>query len=151
MAIRPVFFEMCIRDSHLRSATATVPPSQDCGLRRVRGGRASRRNQPPQLRTSPCSRSTAVSYTHLAVLVTMVVGLGWMMEGVMALVESWHMPCLLYTSIFGELMMPSFRKTCFEASFASKTCFHFRHPCLLYTSFHNIPALLGRVTSLHRR
>ena len=44
---------------HLRSATATVPPSQDCGLRRVRGGRASRRNQSPQLRTSPCSRSTA--------------------------------------------------------------------------------------------
>ena len=33
---------------HLRSATATVPPSRDCGLRRVRGGHASRRSRSPR-------------------------------------------------------------------------------------------------------
>jgi uncharacterized membrane protein HdeD (DUF308 family) len=37
-------------------------------------------------------KNAALSGTTLAVLVTMVVGLGWMMEGVMALVESWRMP-----------------------------------------------------------
>ena len=35
-------------------------------------------------------KNATLSGAMLAVLVTMVVGLGWMMEGVMALVESWH-------------------------------------------------------------
>ena len=36
-------------------------------------------------------KNAALSGATLAVLITMVVGLGWMMEGVMALVESWRM------------------------------------------------------------
>lgn len=37
-------------------------------------------------------KNAALSGATLAVLITMVVGLGWMLEGVMALVESWRMP-----------------------------------------------------------
>ena len=37
-------------------------------------------------------KNAALSGATLAVLITMVVGLGWMMEGVMALAESWRLP-----------------------------------------------------------
>ena len=44
--------------------------------------------------------SVMMALMPLAVLVTMVVGLGWMMEGVMALVESWHMPSSAWAVIY---------------------------------------------------
>ena len=37
-------------------------------------------------------KNAALSGQVLAVFITMVVGLGWMMEGVMALAESWRLP-----------------------------------------------------------
>ena len=37
-------------------------------------------------------KNAALSGQSLAVFITMVVGLGWMMEGVMALAESWRLP-----------------------------------------------------------
>ena len=37
-------------------------------------------------------KNAALSGQALAVFITMVVGLGWMMEGVMALAESWRLP-----------------------------------------------------------
>ncbi len=37
-------------------------------------------------------KNSAISGQALAVMVTMIVGLGWMLEGVMALVESWRLP-----------------------------------------------------------
>lgn len=37
-------------------------------------------------------KNAAVSGQALALMVTMIVGLGWMLEGVMALVESWRLP-----------------------------------------------------------
>lgn len=45
-------------------------------------------------------KNATLSGAMLAVLVTMVVGLGWMMEGVMALVESWHMPSSAWAVIY---------------------------------------------------
>lgn len=45
-------------------------------------------------------KNSTLSGAMLAVLVTMVVGLGWMMEGVMALVESWHMPSSAWAVIY---------------------------------------------------
>ena len=39
----------------------------------------------------------------LIVLITMVVGLGWMMEGVMALVESWRMPSSGWAVVYALL------------------------------------------------
>ena len=40
--------------------------------------------------------------------------------------------------------MPSFRKTCFEASFASKTCFHFRHPARFQPSTESAGLPIGK-------
>ena len=45
-------------------------------------------------------KNATLSGAMLAVLVTMVVGLGWMMEGVMALVESWRMPSSAWAVIY---------------------------------------------------
>ena len=45
-------------------------------------------------------KNSALSGATLAVVVTMVVGVGWMMEGVMALVESWHMPSSAWAVIY---------------------------------------------------
>ena len=45
-------------------------------------------------------KNSTLSGAMLAVLVTMVVGLGWMMEGVMALVESWRMPSSAWAVIY---------------------------------------------------
>ena len=45
-------------------------------------------------------KNSALSGATLAVLVTMVVGVGWMMEGVMALVESWRMPSSAWAVIY---------------------------------------------------
>ena len=45
-------------------------------------------------------KNATLSGAMLAVLVTMVVGLGWMMEVVMALVESWHMPSSAWAVIY---------------------------------------------------
>ena len=45
-------------------------------------------------------KNAALSGQALAVFITMVVGLGWMMEGVMALVESWHMPSSAWAVIY---------------------------------------------------
>lgn len=48
-------------------------------------------------------KNAALSGATLAVLVTMVVGLGWMLEGVMALVESWRMPSSAWAVIYALL------------------------------------------------
>ena len=48
-------------------------------------------------------KNAALSGATLAVLVTMVVGLGWMMEGVMALVESWRMPSSVWAVVYALL------------------------------------------------
>ena len=48
-------------------------------------------------------KNAALSAATLAVLVTMVVGLGWMLEGVMALVESWRMPSSAWAVIYALL------------------------------------------------
>jgi len=48
-------------------------------------------------------KNSALSGATLAVLVTMVVGLGWMMEGVMALVESWRMPSSVWAVVYALL------------------------------------------------
>lgn len=48
-------------------------------------------------------KNAALSGATLAVLITMVVGLGWMLEGVMALVESWRMPSSAWTVIYALL------------------------------------------------
>ena len=45
-------------------------------------------------------KNSALSGATLAVVVTMVVGVGWMMEGVMALVESWRMPSSAWAVIY---------------------------------------------------
>ena len=45
-------------------------------------------------------KNAALSGATLAVLITMVVGLGWMLEGVMALVESWRMPSSAWAVIY---------------------------------------------------
>lgn len=45
-------------------------------------------------------KNAALSGATLAVLVTMVVGIGWMMEGVMALVESWRMPSSAWAVVY---------------------------------------------------
>lgn len=37
-------------------------------------------------------KNAALSGTSLAIFVTLIVGFGWIMEGVMALAESWHLP-----------------------------------------------------------
>lgn len=37
-------------------------------------------------------KNVTVSTTMLAIMFTMIVGIGWIMEGVMALAESWRMP-----------------------------------------------------------
>ena len=37
-------------------------------------------------------KNTTLSAATLAVLVTMTIGIGWIMEGVVALMESWHVP-----------------------------------------------------------
>ena len=50
-------------------------------------------------------KNATLSGAMLAVLVTMVVGLGWMMEGVMALVESWHMPSSAWAVIYALISM----------------------------------------------
>ena len=43
-------------------------------------------------RVYSCWKNRGPVRTALAVFITMVVGLGWMMEGVMALAESWRLP-----------------------------------------------------------
>ncbi|WP_270189138.1 HdeD family acid-resistance protein [Bifidobacterium pseudocatenulatum] len=48
-------------------------------------------------------KNAALSGATLAVLITMVVGLGWMLEGVMALVESWRMPSSAWAVIYALL------------------------------------------------
>lgn len=48
-------------------------------------------------------KNAALSGATLAVLITMVVGLGWMMEGVMALVESWRMPSSGWAVVYALL------------------------------------------------
>lgn len=48
-------------------------------------------------------KNAALSGATLAVLITMVVGLGWMLEGVMALVESWRMPGSAWAVIYALL------------------------------------------------
>lgn len=48
-------------------------------------------------------KNAALSGAMLAVLITMVVGLGWMMEGVMALVESWRMPSSGWAVVYALL------------------------------------------------
>lgn len=48
-------------------------------------------------------KNAALSGATLAVLITMVVGLGWMLEGVMALVESWRMPSSTWAVIYALL------------------------------------------------
>jgi uncharacterized membrane protein HdeD (DUF308 family) len=45
-------------------------------------------------------KNATLSGATLAVLVTMVVGLGWMLEGVMALVESWRMPSSAWAVVY---------------------------------------------------
>lgn len=45
-------------------------------------------------------KNATLSGATLAVLVTMVVGLGWMLEGVMALVESWSMPSSAWAVVY---------------------------------------------------
>lgn len=48
-------------------------------------------------------KNAALSGATLAVLITMVVGLGWMVEGVMALVESWRMPSSGWAVVYALL------------------------------------------------
>ena len=48
-------------------------------------------------------KNAALSGATLAALITMVVGLGWMMEGVMALVESWRMPSSGWAVVYALL------------------------------------------------
>ena len=48
-------------------------------------------------------KNAVLSGATLAVLITMVVGLGWMMEGVMALVESWRMPSSGWAVVYALL------------------------------------------------
>ena len=48
-------------------------------------------------------KNAALSGATLAVLITMVVGLGWMLEGVMALVEAWRMPSSAWAVIYALL------------------------------------------------
>ena len=48
-------------------------------------------------------KNAALSGATLAMLITMVVGLGWMLEGVMALVESWRMPSSAWAVIYALL------------------------------------------------
>lgn len=48
-------------------------------------------------------KNAALSGATLAVLITMVVGLGWMLEGVMALVESWRIPSSAWAVIYALL------------------------------------------------
>lgn len=48
-------------------------------------------------------KNAALSGATLAMLITMVVGLGWMLEGVMALVESWRMSSSAWAVIYALL------------------------------------------------
>ena len=48
-------------------------------------------------------RNTTLSGQTLAIVVTLIVGIGWIMEGVMALAESWAMPRSAWAVVYAAL------------------------------------------------
>ncbi|MDF7663579.1 HdeD family acid-resistance protein [Bifidobacterium sp. ESL0763] len=46
-------------------------------------------------------KNTVISTAMLTILTTLAVGLGWIMEGIMALVETWHLPSSGWAIFYG--------------------------------------------------